>query len=114
MDDHSFSSIDRLMEFGMSIAVAQQMMQTMNHTMANMPIAGSGTPMIPPPSQQYYVIVNETQNGPLREEELQKLIQSGFVSEESLVWRPGINAWMMARNIPEVNKIITLHKAQQV
>lgn len=30
MDDNSFSSIDRLMEFGMSMGIAQQMINTMN------------------------------------------------------------------------------------
>lgn len=38
MINNSFDSIDRLMEFGMGLAVAQQMIATMNHTMREMEI----------------------------------------------------------------------------
>ena len=41
-DNNSFSTIDRLVEFGMGLAVAQQMVNTMNHCIGNMQIAGTG------------------------------------------------------------------------
>lgn len=43
MCDNSFNSIDRLLEFGMSMAVANQMINTMNYAMSNMNIAGQSS-----------------------------------------------------------------------
>ena len=43
MDDYnSFSTIDHLVEFGMGIAIAQQMVNTMNHCIGNMQVPGAG------------------------------------------------------------------------
>ena len=39
---NDFSSIDRLIEFGLSIAVAQQMMNTVNTCIHQMTIPGTG------------------------------------------------------------------------
>ena len=41
--DNNFNSIERLMEFGMGMAVAQQMVNTMNYAMTNMNVPGVGT-----------------------------------------------------------------------
>jgi hypothetical protein len=45
ISDNSFFSINRLVEFGMGIAVAQQMVNTMNSAMTNMHVPGSMNPM---------------------------------------------------------------------
>lgn len=37
---NDFSSIDKLVEFGLGIAVAQQMIKTVNHSIDNMRVAG--------------------------------------------------------------------------
>ena len=43
MDNYnSFSTIDHLVEFGMGMAIAQQMVSTMNHCIGNMQIPGTG------------------------------------------------------------------------
>ena len=41
MDQSNFFSINNLVEFGMGMAIAQQMVQTMNHTIGNMNVPGS-------------------------------------------------------------------------
>lgn len=41
MDNDSFFSIDRLVEFCMGMAMAQQMVGMMNHTMRQMYVSGS-------------------------------------------------------------------------
>ena len=41
--ENDFNSIDRLVEFGMGIAVAQQMVNTMNYAMSNMAVPGVST-----------------------------------------------------------------------
>ena len=45
--DNNFNSIDRLVEFGMGMAVAQQMVNTMNYAMSNMKVPGVGTTATP-------------------------------------------------------------------
>ena len=69
--ENDFSSIERLMEFGLSMAVAQQMTATMNHAIANMSTPGAGIPIHN--QVEYFVIVDGTQAGPLSESELKQL-----------------------------------------
>lgn len=107
--DTSFDSINRLMEFGMSMVVAQQMIETMNKAMGNMHIAGSGTPLMQVPLQ-YYVVVNGVQTGPFTEAEMQCLIKEDRITEESLMWKTGASAWIPAQSIPEINKLLILNK----
>ena len=56
MDDNSFYSIDRLVEFGMGMAVAQQMTQSMNQTMKNMYVPGAMNPMQTPAETTFYAV----------------------------------------------------------
>lgn len=69
MDDNSFFSIDRLVEFGMSAAIAQQMVNSMNVAMAGMNISGS-MPKDQPAPPVYYVALEGKPVGPLNESEL--------------------------------------------
>lgn len=113
-----FSSIDRLIEFGMGMSLAQQMVNTMNHAMNNMQVAGvnagttgqAGTASAPLAVTQWYTIVDDRQVGPLNTAELTKLIDNGSVMDNTLIWRPGMPGWQMACNIPEINKIFLLNK----
>ena len=65
--DNSFAPIERLMEFGMSMAVANQMIQTMNEVMAksNKPsLQNIGLQHQVPKS--YYVVINDISQGPFQ------------------------------------------------
>ena len=46
MDDNSFNSIDRLVEFGLGVAVANQMIATMNACIGGMRVPGGDNPMM--------------------------------------------------------------------
>ena len=74
MSDDSFFSINRLVEFGMGMAVAQQMVNTMNNAMTNMHIPGSMNPMQTVIPQFYYAMIEDKQVGPFSEQELSRLI----------------------------------------
>lgn len=112
-----FSSIDRLVEFGMGMSLAQQMVNTMNHAMNNMQVAGvnAGTTGQQTPvtqvkvPNQWYVAVDGKQAGPLSDMELKELVKSKKVEENTLVWRPGLAAWQLACNVPEINKFLLLN-----
>jgi len=109
-DEKSFYSIDRLVEFGMGVAVAQQMVQSMNHAMQNMHIPGAGNPMLPPqkPDHVYYAVLEGKQAGPFSETELARLINDKKVSKETYVWHVGLNEWKTAENVPEILRLVAL------
>lgn len=108
--DNSFSSVDRLMEFGLSMAVANQMMQTMNASLQQMPTPASvnNTPPIVSITISYFVVVDGQQAGPFNLDEIKKLISKGMIDGETLIWKKGLTAWVFAKNIPEVNREILL------
>lgn len=110
--ENSFDSIDRLLEFGMSMSLAQQMMNTMNHAMTNMNVAGSGLPLHKQ-TVQYYAIIDNTQFGPLSEQEVSELITSGKITGSSLVWKTGLLRWVEAGKLPEINKMMILNKMKK-
>jgi hypothetical protein len=107
-DEKSFYSIDRLIEFGMGMAVAQQMVQSMNQTMRDMHIPGAGNSMAPNPERLYYAVFEGKQAGPFSETEIARLINDKKVSKETLVWYPGLSNWKTAENIPEILKLVAL------
>ena len=105
---NDFSSIERLMEFGMSMAVAQQMVATMNHAIDNMAVPGAGNPLQGPAPIQYYAAIDGAQTGPLNEDELHRLIEMGKITADTLVWYRDIPAWRRACEVPIANKWLLL------
>ena len=107
--DNSFNSLEKLIEFGMSMAVAQQMMQTMNHAMTNIQTPQfQNLSMQMPKLMLFYALVNDIPQGPFTEEELSSHILGNRVSEETLIWFHGLPGWMNAKQIPEVKKLFLL------
>lgn len=109
--NNDFSSIERLMEFGMSLAVAQQMIATMNHAMGNMNVPGAGAPIAQ--QREYFVVVDGAQAGPLSEAELHQLIDSGRIQEDTLVWHRGLTTWKRISDVPEALKLVLLSNANK-
>lgn len=108
MDDNSFFSMDRLVEFGMGMAVAQQMVKTMNHSMTNMHVPGAMNTMEKPQQQFFYAMIESKQAGPFSEQELARLIAEKKVVKETYIWMPSLANWKMAEQIPEVLKLVAL------
>lgn len=98
----SFFSIDNLVEFGLGMAVARQMVNTFNQNLA--------TAMSPADYsiRNVHVSINNLDVGPLNEEELCLLVRQHKISSETLVWMPGMAAWKPVEQIPEILKIIAL------
>jgi hypothetical protein len=109
-DENSFYSMDRLVEFGMSMAVAQQMVQSMNQTMQNMRVPGAGNPVNPaePPRRVYYAVLDGRPAGPFSETEIARLINDKKIGKETYIWYPGLPAWKTAENIPEILRLAAL------
>ena len=107
MNDSDFFSVDRLIEFGMSMAVAQQMIQSMNQTMQNMHIPGAMN-AVSPPSSDYYAVVNGDRIGPLTNAEMLKLVENKSINRHTYMWKPGMANWEIAEQLPEVLKLVAL------
>ncbi len=108
--ENSFNSIDRLVEFGLGIGIAQQMIRTMNHAMANMSVAGVGNAFASPEALLFYAVVDNIQIGPLSENEITELIKNKSIYRNTLMWKVGTSAWKIAESIPEINKLILLNQ----
>jgi len=111
--DTEFGSVERLVEFGLGMAVANQMIATMNQAIGSMTVPGAQAPMggaVGNPLLSYFVVVDGAQAGPFNEQQLEQLIREGKVTGESLVWRTGITAWVTASNLPDVNRLLLLNK----
>jgi hypothetical protein len=108
MNDDSFFSINRLVEFGMGMAVAQQMVNTMNSAMTNMHVPGSMNPKQTTAPQFYYAMIEGNQAGPFSEQELSRLIAEKKVVKETYIWKPGLPKWEIAEKLPEILKLVAL------
>lgn len=108
MNEDSFFSINRLIDFGMSIAVAQQMVQTMNSSMNNMHVSGAMNSMLPATQQFYYVMIEGRQAGPFSEAEISRLITDKKIVNETYIWKPGLVHWEIAEKLPEILKLVAL------
>lgn len=108
---NNFDSLDKLMELGLSMAVAQQMMNTMNHALNNMQVPGAGQPM-QVPKMSYHAVIEGAQAGPFSEEELVRLISEGRLTAQTLVWKMGMPAWVYAQEIPEINRLLMLNPSK--
>ena len=65
MNDNSFYSIDRLVEFGMGMAMAQQMVKVMNETMQTMYVPGAPNTVSAPQPITLYGAISGQQIGPI-------------------------------------------------
>ena len=101
-----FYSIDRLVEFGLSLAVSQQMISSMNQAMQQMYVPGSIQSM--PLSSVIYVALDGKAVGPMGEMDFVKLLESGKVNKDTLAWVPGMASWKPIQEIPAILKLVAL------
>lgn len=117
-----FSSLDKLIEFGLGIGIATQMMNTMNNMISRTAYPGVGiNPGLCIKQERskpesylkelygYYVVYDDVIAGPLTEQEMSKLIKMGKIKNKTFCWKPGQYAWRLAEDIPEVNKLFLLN-----
>ena len=111
LQNNSSFSMDRLIEFGISAAVAGQVLRTMNETMTNTMQqwpSSMQAPMSAVPSRLYYVALEGKQAGPFSETEVVRLINDKKVTKETLIWHQGMATWKKAEDVPEILRIIAL------
>lgn len=105
--DH-FNAIDRLVEFGLSAAVAQRMVASMNGAIDAMNLPGRQLGAVDPQPQGFWIVYEGKPAGPFQEAQLIQLIAAGKLSKTSYVWKPGMAQWATVENSPEVLRLIVL------
>jgi membrane protease subunit (stomatin/prohibitin family) len=68
------------------------------------------TPTVAPPppptaSIAFHILVNNVQQGPFELTHLSQLVQSGQVTRDTLVWRPGMPQWIKAGECSELSML---------
>lgn len=108
MDESSFYSINNLIEFGMGMAVAQQMIKTMNQSIEIMEVPGSFPAHQRQQQSLFYAVIKGKQMGPLSELEVTRLIREKQIVNETYMWQPGMQAWELAEKLPEIVRLVAL------
>jgi hypothetical protein len=109
MNEVSFYSIDKLVEFGMGVSVANQMVNSMNQTIKNLVIPGAGnTTNSTNNADLYYAVIDNKAAGPYSYTELGRLISEKRIVKETYIWKPGMRQWNLAENVPEVLQLVAL------
>ena len=109
MDNNMFS-VENLVEFGMGVAVANQMVSSMNNVIKNTAVPGANNTVSNNTKTDvvYYAAIDEKAAGPFTVTELSRLIADKKINKNTLIWQPGMPEWKRAEEIPEVLKIVAL------
>lgn len=107
MSDSNFGAVERLVEFGLSAAVAQRMVASMNSALDAMALPGRqlGTAGGAP---AFWIIFEGKPAGPFLPAQLMQLIVDGRLNKSSHVWRAGMARWQTIEDTPEVLRLIAL------
>lgn len=107
MNEESFFSMNRLIEFGLGVSVAGQMIRMMNESLQQMYVPGAGNPLVQQPAM-YYAVLEDKQCGPFSENEVAQLITQKQISVGTYMWKPGMPSWRMVSEMPDVLRIVAL------
>jgi hypothetical protein len=107
MSDSNFGAVERLVEFGLSAAVAQRMVASMNSAIDAMTIPGRqlGAAAAGP---AFWIVFEGKPAGPFQPAQLMQLIVDGRLDKSSHVWRAGMARWQTIEDTPEVLRLIAL------
>lgn len=108
MNDQSCFYIDRLVDFGLGMGVANQMVGMMKQYMRSMDIPGSIQQLQKSVVPIYYVAIDGKPVGPLNDSEMGSLIAQKQVNKDTLAWMPGMLAWKPIEEVPAILKIVAL------
>lgn len=118
MNQYTSDPLERMLELGMGLSVAQQMMKTMNQCMAQtqVPQVTMPAPQMPGSCQtsqaaqqaNFYIVANEAVAGPFTDDQLMSLARQKVLTADTFVWRKGMDQWLQARMVPEINKFLLL------
>ncbi len=103
-----FYSMDKLVEFGMSMAIANQMVSSMNQSLNQMQVPGAGKTMPTNAESIFFAVIDGKQSGPYSLTELSRLITEKKIVKETYIWKPGMPQWDLAENVSEVLRLVAI------
>ncbi len=98
MKDDNFFSLDKLVELGISINIANEMVSTMNNSLTQEKLNIEA-------SSKYFVVHNDNVFGPYLVSEIIQMISEKIIFKETYVWKEGMQYWDIVSNIKELNII---------
>ncbi|MBR1796921.1 MAG: DUF4339 domain-containing protein [Clostridiales bacterium] len=105
MNDSIFST-DKLVEFGMGLTVANQIVASMNTNIQAMNQKQSNQSSV---NEIYYVVLENSVAGPFSLTEISRLISEKKIVKETYVWKAGMQDWTLVENVPEILKYVALN-----
>lgn len=90
------------MGMGMGFAMANQMGQAMTNPQQGQPAQPGGGPPPLPTAPQFYAALGGQQAGPFDAASLKLKVQTGEITQETLVWKQGMAAWTAAGEVPDM------------
>ncbi len=102
-----FSSIDKLVEFGLGLGIAQQMVSSMNLAMQQVHVPGQMPVNVHSNfEKEWYYAIGTLPVGPLSERELKQRLMNKEIDKNTLVWTMGMKVWQSVEQTPEVLTMI--------
>ena len=95
----SFNPASMMASMAVGNVVGRNIASTMNDA-----LAGGGTIATPPPipTIEYFVAQNGKPTGPFELSKLAKMISSGELLPDSLVWKQGMSSWEKANSVDDL------------
>jgi hypothetical protein len=84
---------DKVVEFGMGMAMCQQIPQMMNAANQS---AGQPAPPPVPKATAYFLAIDGKQYGPYTVDQLRPFVPTGQINAQTLVWCQGMSSWETA------------------
>ncbi|MDR2472069.1 MAG: DUF4339 domain-containing protein [Tannerella sp.] len=94
-------SINNMVEMAMGLSMASLFANAMNETSKNMTRAFNNDQFTAPP-KYIHAIIDGQQRGPFSLGEIKAMIQSGTITLDSYMWKPGMVDWQVAKEITDI------------
>lgn len=93
-------SVNNMVEFAMGISMASLFANAMNSAYTNSMRLNNDQAIAPP--KYIHVVVNGKTRGPLSLGEVISMVQSGDITPDTYMWKPGMPEWKPAKDITDV------------
>lgn len=94
-------SVDNMVNFAMGLSMASLFTKAMDAAYANTARSLNNSQM-QTPARYVYAIVGGAQKGPFSLGEVMQMIQSGDITPETYMWKPGMSEWKLAKDITDI------------
>lgn len=107
-------SIDKLIEFGMTSAVAKQMVDSMSTIVKNSNSIIDMTQLHSQNQNVYFLVVDNKPSGVYFLSDIIKMINEKKISNNTLAWKKGMLKWEKIEKFPEIIELIAIQPPEIV